>query len=327
MKKTTLFCLVIAVLLTGCGSANGTSQKNNVQATKTVQQSNYNEYLMGGKIAADVQADITTKISAKVAQINVDLGSQVNQGDVIITLDTQDLQAQVDQAQAAVNTAKANLVNAQNSVRPEQVASAEATLESAIQSYEVTKKNYDRTKALVDSGAAALQQLDTAQQQLAAAEAQKKSAQENLNMLKNGPTDTSIGVYEAQVSQAEAALKTAQTALNNATITSPISGVVNAKNINVGELATPGAKLISVVNASGLYVNAYAPLDIINELKVGQDVIIKVSEIADKQFNGKIAVINTNVNSQSRDVLVKVTIKDPDSLLKPGMFAEVRLKK
>ena len=55
------------------------------------------------------------------------IGSKVNQGDVIIKLDTNDLQAQVDQAQAAVNTAKANLANAQNSTRPEQLAQAQAS--------------------------------------------------------------------------------------------------------------------------------------------------------------------------------------------------------
>ena len=49
---------------------------------------------------------------------------------------------------------------------------------------------------------------------------------------------SSIDVYQAQVNQAEAALKVAQTALSNATITAPISGVVNAKNINVGEMAS-----------------------------------------------------------------------------------------
>ncbi|MBC2581960.1 efflux RND transporter periplasmic adaptor subunit [Clostridium sp. DJ247] len=327
MKKITLSCLVVAMLLTGCGSTSETSQKSNAQTTKSIQQNTNNQFIMGGKIAANAKADISSKISGKVSELSVDLGSKVNQGDVIIKLDIQDLQAQVDQAQSAVNTAKANLVNATSAARPEQLAQAQATLDSASQSYEVTKKNYDRTKALVDSGAVAQQQLDSVQQQLAAADAQQKSAQEQLNILNNGPTKSTIDVYEAQVQQAEAVLKVAQTALGNATITAPISGVINAKNINVGELASPGVALVSVVNADALYVNAYAPLELVNDLKVGQDVVVKVSEVPDKQFEGQIAVINSNVNSQSRDVLVKVTITDLDSLLKPGMFAEVGLKK
>ncbi|WML37353.1 efflux RND transporter periplasmic adaptor subunit [Clostridium sp. OS1-26] len=326
MKKT-LFCLIAAVFLSGCGSTVGTSVNSSVQANKNTQKSTNNQYLMGGKIQANEEANIGSKIPAKVAEVTVDVGSNVKQGDVLIKLDTQDLQAQVDQAQAAVNTARANLANAKNSTRPEQLASAQASLDSAAQSYEVTKKNYDRTKALVDSGALALQQLDLAQQQLAASEAAYKSAQEQVKMLNNGPTQTSIDVYQAQVNQQEAALKVVQASLANATITAPISGTVNAKNINVGEMASTSATLLSIVNPSALYVNAYAPIDIAEKLKEGQDVVVKVSEVPDKQFEGKVAIINSKLNSQSRNILVKVTLSDPDSLLKPGMFAEIGLKK
>ena len=75
-----------------------------------------------------------------------------------------------------------------------------------------------------------------------------------------------------------------------------------------------------------LYVNAYAPLDIVNDLKEGQDVVVKVSEVENTEFQGKISVINSKLNSQSRNILVKVTLSDPNSQLKPGMFAEVGLK-
>jgi multidrug resistance efflux pump len=213
-----------------------------------------------------------------------------------------------------------------NSTRPEQISPAQATLDSANEAYDVAKKNYDRTKALVDAGANTQQQLEAAHQQLTTAESQQKSAQEQLNMLNNGATQTSIDVYKAQVAQAEAALKTAQTTLNNGTLTAPISGVVNAKSINVGEMASPGATLVSISNPDALVVNAYAPLDIAGQLQEGQDVVVKVSEVDNVEFDGKITVINSKLNSQSRNILVKVSLADPNSQLKPGMFAEIGLK-
>lgn len=281
---------------------------------------------MGGKIAANEQADITSKVSAKVTEVSADVGSNVKAGDIVIKLDTKDLQAQVDQAQAAVNTAKASLTNAQSSTRPEQIEEAQASVESTGQSYDTAKKNYDRIKSLVDSGAEPQSDLDTANQQLATADAQYKTAQANLQMLNNGPTESSIDVFRAQVDQANAALKTAQVALSNATITAPIDGAVSAKNINVGEIASPGSKLISIVNSSNLYVNAYAPVDVASELSAGQDVVVKVSDLDNKEFQGKVSVINSKLDSASTDVLVKVTITDKDPDLKPGMFAEVGLK-
>lgn len=324
MKKTILLCLILAMSLSGCSSNN--SAIKNVQTTKSSKQSTNNQFIMGGKIEANEEANISSKISARISEISVDVGSKVNAGDVIVKLDTKDLQAQVDQAQAAVNTAKASLTNAESGSRPEQIAMDQITVDNALQNYQTVKKNYDRVQALVNSGAESQQALDTAQQQLSAADSQYKTAQQQLAMLNNGPTQSSIDVFKAQVSQAEAALKVAQTALSNSTITAPISGVVNAKNINVGEIASPGAAILSVVNASALYVNAYAPLEIVNELKEGQDVTVKVSEVPDKQFDGKITVINSKLNAQSRDILVKVTLSDPNSQLKPGMFAEVGLK-
>ena len=144
-----------------------------------------------------------------------------------------------------------------------------------------------------------------------------------MNTLNNGPTESSIDVYKAQVAQSEAALKTAQTALINGTITSPISGTVNAKSINVGEMASPGVTLVSISNDNALTVNAYVPVEIASELKEGQDVVVKVNEVDNGEFQGKISVINAKLNSQSRNILVKVSIEDSNSVLKPGMFAEV----
>ena len=327
MKKTTLVCLFVAIMLSGCSSTTGTNINNNLQETEATVQSTKNQYIMAGKIAANDEVNIASKISARVSEISVDIGSKVNQGDTIIKLDTQDLQSQVDQAQAAVNTANASLANATNSTRPEQIAQAQAALDNATESRAVAQKNYDRTKTLVEAEANTQQQLESAQQQLVAADSQQKSAQEALNMLKNGATETAINVYRAQVEQAEAALKTAQTALNNGTIKSPISGVVNSKKINVGEMASPGVSLVSISNPNALCVNAYAPLDIVNGLEEGQAVVVKVSEVENKELEGKITVINSTLNSQSSNILVKITLSDSDAKLKPGMFAEVGLKK
>jgi len=326
MKKTMLVCLVVAMMLSGCSSTNSASVSDNAQATKNTEAQSRNKYIMAGKVEANDQVNIASKISARVSEVLVDIGSNVKQGDAIIKLDTKDLQAQVDQAQAAVNTANATLTNATSSTRPEQIAVAQAALDNANKVYEVSKKNYERTKTLVEADANTTQQLETAEQQLVAAESQQKSAKEQLDILKNGPTTTSVDVYKAQVEQAEAALKTAQTSLSNGIITSPISGVVNAKSINVGEMASPGATLASISNPNALCVNAYAPLDIVNQLKEGQDVVVKVSEVENVEFEGKITVINSKLNSQSRNILVKVSLLDPNSQLKPGMFAEIGLK-
>lgn len=327
MKKYALLIILPALigtyLFTGCTSNKNKSE--NIAQVEEVKGQN-SIFLMGAKIETENEVNVASKISGRVSDISVNVGATVNQGDTIIKLDIADLQSQVDAAQAVVNTANANLNNAMNSTRPEQIDQAQSTLDSASETYEVARKNYDRTKTLVDAGAATEAQLETAEQQLTSAECAKKSAQAQLEILKNGNTETSLDVYKAQVKQAEAALKTAQVSLSNGTIIAPISGKVTVKNINPGEMASPGATLVSISNPNTLCVKAYVPLNIAQKLKEGQVVVVKVSEIGDSEFEGIISVVNSELSGQSNNVLVKITLSDPNSELKPGMFAEVGIK-
>jgi len=322
MKRVMLIILAMVVVLNGCSAADQKDKQTstNVQASKPV-------FVMAGIIDANERAQITTKIPAKIVSISVDVGSAVKKGDTVITLDTKDIEAQVAQAQAAVNTAQANLTKIQSGARPEQIAQAQALLDSAKTSYTNAKNNFDRNQQLFAAGALSQAQLETAQTQLSVAQAQSNSAQDQLDMLTKGETKETINVSQAQVKQAQVALDLAKTQLAYGTIVSPVSGTVSAKNINVGELASPGVALLSVVNVDSLYINASLPAGLIGSVKVGQEIVVKVSEIPDKEFPGEISVVDPVIDSRSRSVLVKIKINNPDPLLKPGMLAEIGLKK
>jgi len=324
MKRIIPLVLLTILLFSGCGQSGQPSAADvSSQSASPVQE----VYIMAGKIDARDQAAVTTKISAKVAQILVDVGSQVKQGEPVIILETNESHAQVNQAEAAVLTAQANLNNTLAGSRPEQIAQAQAALDSAQKSYENSKNNFNRIQDIYNLKGVSRQQFETAQTQLAAAEAQYKSAQEQLEIFKQGATKETVIFYKKQVQQAQAALEVAKTQLNNGTIVAPLSGTVTAKNVNVGELASPGDTLVSIVNNEALYVNAYLPASMSGQVKQGQQVIIKVSEIPEKKFDGEITVMNGVINSLSKNILVKVAFKIPDPALKPGMFAEIALKK
>lgn len=322
MKRVMLIILAMVVVLTGCGTANQNDKPTSpdVQASKPV-------FVMAGIIDANEKAGITSKISARVADISVDVGSTVKKGDPLITLDTKDIEAQVAQAQAGVTTAQANLTKIQTGARPEQIAQAQASLDSANTSYTNAKNNFDRNQQLFNAGAISQAQLETAQTQLSAAQAQYNSAQDQMEMLTKGETKETINVLQAQVKQAQAALDLAKTQLANGTIVSPVSGTVSAKNINLGELASPGVVLLTVVNADSLFVKASLPAGLMESVKVGQAVTVKVTGIPDKQFPGEVSFMDPVVDSRSKSVLVKVKLNNPDSILKPGMLAEIGLNK
>ena len=322
MKRVVVLVLTMVVGLTGCGATN----QPDIKATANVQESKP-VFIMAGITDANEKAVLTSKISAKVADIPIEVGAAVKKGDTIITLDTKDIEAQVAQAQAGVNTAQANLIKAQTGARPEQIAQAQATLDSAKVSYQNSKSNFDRNQQLLAAGGISQAQFEASQTQLAGAQAQYNSAQNQLDILTKGETQEALNVLQAQVNQAQAALDLAKAQLAYGTIVSPVSGTISEKNINIGELATPGANLVSVVNVGSIFINASLPAGLIGSVKVGQEVIVKVSEIADKQFAGEVSAIDPVIDSRSRTVLVKIQLDNPDSVLKSGMLAEIGLKK
>ncbi|MDQ7096314.1 efflux RND transporter periplasmic adaptor subunit [Desulfosporosinus sp. PR] len=324
MKRVILVMLAIAVGLTGCGTAGAGPASEQTSASV---QTGKPVFVMAGILDANDKAQITSKIAAKVASISVDVGSVVKKGDTLITLDTKDIENQVAQAQAAVDTAQANLVKTQVGARPEQIAQAQAQLDAAKTAYTNAQTNYDRNQQLASAGALSQAQLEASQTQLSAAQAQYNSAQDSLNMLTKGETQETINVLQAQVKQAQAALDLAKTQLDNGTIVSPISGTVSAKNINIGELASPGVALLSVVNDDSLFISASLPAGLVGSVKAGQEVVVRVSEIPDKDFTGEVISVDPVIDSRSTSVLAKIQITNPDPGLKPGMLAEIGLKK
>ncbi|WP_088188433.1 efflux RND transporter periplasmic adaptor subunit [Desulfosporosinus sp. FKA] len=326
MKRVALIVLALAVVLTGCGTTSQPAGQSAAKAS-TDAQTKKPVYVMAGIINANDKANITSKIAAKVTGISVDVGSVVKQGDALITLDTNDIQAQVNQAQAAVAAAQANLANAQAGARPEQISQAQAAVDAAKSAYTNAQTTYNRDQQLFQSGALPQAQLDAVQTQLTAAQAQYNSAQDQLDLLKKGQTKEAIDALQAQVQQAQSALDYAKTMLSNGTIAAPIAGTISAKSINIGELASPGETLLTITNNTSLFVNASLPAGLAGSVKVGQNVDVKVSEIPDKNFTGTVSMVNSVVDSQNTSVLVKIQINNPDPALKPGMLAEIGLKK
>ena len=286
MKKYILLLIFPALLgmgyLAGCGAASK-------EAGSTMQAEVTNKpgivYLMAGKVEANSKVDISSKITARVAETKVEVGAAVKQGDPVIRLDAKDIESQVAQVQAALSQAQASLAGAKAN-------------------YENARVNYERNNQLFQAGAISASALEQFKNALNAA-------------------GTAQSVCQSQLEQAQAALNTANIQMDNSTIVSPISGIISAKNINTGELAAAGVPLLTVVNPEGLLVNAYLPANLINQVKAGQEVTIKISEIPEREYKGEIAVIDAVIDSKTKNVLVKIRFKNPDAQLKPGMFAEI----
>jgi cobalt-zinc-cadmium efflux system membrane fusion protein len=127
------------------------------------------------------------------------------------------------------------------------------------------------------------------------------------------------------IRQYEAQLKKAQADYDNTIISAPISGVVTARYVNPGELASPTQTAIALVNLDTVVVQANVNEDQVNKMSVGQELKVKVGSVQNEPFTATVTNIALAANPSSKAYPVKIQIENPRHILKPGMFAEVFL--
>jgi RND family efflux transporter MFP subunit len=128
-------------------------------------------------------------------------------------------------------------------------------------------------------------------------------------------------VRQAEVGALEAQVRLARKALADATVTSPIDGIVAERLVHPGETPGTGASLFSVVDLSTVEVRATVPADAVARLAPGQPVRLRVDGYGERAFAGTLARINPAALAGSRAIPVHVAVGNPDGALRGGMFA------
>ncbi|MDI6907459.1 MAG: efflux RND transporter periplasmic adaptor subunit [Thermoanaerobacterales bacterium] len=181
------------------------------------------------------------------------------------------------------------------------VTLAESGLRQAEINFDSAKKNYERGKLLLEQQAIAPAEFENAYQK---------------------PYDLAKEAYDRT---APAQLAQARANYENTILTTPVTGVVTARNVNPGELASPSMPVLTIVNIDAVFVETTASEEQINRLKPGQEVTVRIKAAGDQSFKGTIATVSPAADPQTRAYPVKVRIANPDGVLKPGMFATIDL--
>ncbi|MGQ9531485.1 MAG: efflux RND transporter periplasmic adaptor subunit [Desulfotomaculales bacterium] len=243
--------------------------------------------IVSGKVAGAVEVNLVPKTAGKVATVTVDVGSRVRAGQVVVQLEANELAAAVAQAEAAL-------------------AAARSAREQAQADFEVARANYERGKMLFEQGAIS------------------QSEYENKFVLPyNLAKERAAGTAAAQVAQAEAALRLAQANYANSIITSPISGVVTARYVDPGEMASPNSPVLTIVQMDPVVVEVGVGETLVNRLQVGQEVSVRIAAARSEPYTGRVKTVSPGADPRTKTYQVKVEIPNPGGTIKPGMFAEV----
>jgi len=183
----------------------------------------------------------------------------------------------------------------------DQQRQARAALSQAQAALEAARLNLARSERLFERGIAAGKEVEDARAQQAAA--------------------------AAALEQAQAGLATADRQLARAKVTSPISGQVVKRFVGVGEQVdgTPAQPLLEVANVDRVEVAAHVAAEQLGRVRVGQPAAIVSDAWPDRSFGGEVIAIAPAVDPATNAALVRIRVKNPERLLKVGMFAQARI--
>ena len=176
-------------------------------------------------------------------------------------------------------------------------------------------------------------QVDTAESQYRIAGAAVVVAQAQVDGMKMGATPQQIAAAEAQADMARAALAALKVQLAKFALKAPISGLVLERPVHAGEVALPGAPLLTIANLDNLTLTLYVPEGDLGKIRLGETVSVTVDAYPGRIFTGTITTIASEAeftpkNVQTREervsmvFAVKVRLPNPDHALKPGMPAD-----
>ena len=275
-----------------------------------------------GKIEAASKVEIKSKASGIIQKLPYDVGHVVHQGEVICELDKNDLLPRVREATASLNTAEAAVASAKADYERSKVDAAAPDLP-------FLKRDMERARSLFTGGLIAPNARDEAEKQYELALNRQKSAAANLPVMQ-----AAIAKAEAQLEQTRAVLARAEEDLRNATIVSPIDGVVLSRDRDIGDAVSSiltmgsGATLIMTLgNLSEVYVKGKADESDLGKIYIGQPARISVESFKDQKFDGKVTMISP-MGIEKDNVTtfeVRVSISNRSGKLRSQMTANAEI--
>lgn len=322
--------LVLALVITsGCSKTDTTEetqekpisvsvseiQKTRIESTRTIV----------GKVKPAQEISVYSKIPGKVEKVFVDIGQEVKKGQTLLTIDDTDVRLQVNQAETALNAARANMDRTSGGAVELQLAQLETNLISAEMNMNDAKTSFDSIKMLYEQGATSKQNYDAAELRYKNALEQYNLVKKSLDLTKAQINPENTKAVEAQVKQALAAYEQAKTQLDNVVINSPIDGIISARSFDEGELISSAAPAFTIVDISSVVVEINLLEDMAGKIAVGDTCEILVKSTGDNTYRGEVISISPNADPRTQTYLVKLRADNQDGKLKGGMLAEVKL--
>ncbi len=266
---------------------------------------------VSGTLDADERAELAAQTMGSVLAVNVDLGTRVKKGDVLVELDGREAALRVTSANATAASQKARLgLEPGQKFDPDQVADVRAARDAR----DLARAEFERAKALYESNTISRAQYDQAASAKDRAEAGYESA-------RNGASQAWSSLV---ATQAQAGLS--GKALEDTKIRAPFDGVIVEKRIAPGEFAAVGRVVAVLVRDNPLRFRFEVPESAVASVALESPVDLRVAAYPEKTFRAVVKHLGGSLKVQTRTLPVEAYLANDDLSLRPGFFATASLQ-
>ena len=326
-----LLALAAAVFVAGCAEEAPTDR---IRATGHVEAT---------------ETRIAPEVGGRILTLTVKEGDRVTPGQVVMTLDTRDVALAMDRAKAERAGADAQLRLILAGARQEdirqaqaQIETARAELSAAKAELEAAQQDLERFETLLRNNSGSRKQRDdaatrrdVARDRLASLDSRVRNAEEALAKLRAGARPEEVDAARARVAAVDAQIATLQKSAGDATVTSPVGGIVTEKLVEAGELISPRAPALLVVDLDRAWADVFVPEPAVPRIALGQPATIH-TDAGGAPLAGTVSYISPKAEFTPRNVQtaeersklvyrVRISVDNKDGILKQGMPVEAEI--
>jgi HlyD family secretion protein len=282
------------------------------------------------------QVELAFNNNERIAAVLVQEGDRVKRGQILAHLNTNRLEPQVAQAEALAAAQREAVARLHNGSRPQEIAEAQANVESAKADAINARGQYERRKTLAANSIVSRQDLENAKAALDVANAKLAVNQKTLDLAIAGPRKEDIGQAEAELRADEAQAAFLRQELADAQLVAPVDAVIRTRLMEPGEMASPQRPVFSLAVTDPKWVRAYVAEPDVGRLKTGMSASVALDSFPNRRFNGWVGFISPVAEFTPKSVEttelrtslvyeVRVFVKDPSDQLHLGSPASVYL--
>jgi HlyD family secretion protein len=322
-----LLLFSVPVLFIGCKKTDDTAVKPvvTIQAVHPETGSITEDIDADATLAPVAQAAILPKITAPVRKFYVQRGSHVTAGQLVATLENEDLAGAAMDNQGAYTAAQGAYAATTQSTVPEEQTRARLDLEQAKATFDLDNSILQSRKQLLAQGAIPGRDVDTARTTAQQAQAAYDLARLKYEALSKVGTNASLESAKGQLASAKGKYLGAEAQLSYTNIRTPISGIVTDRPLFPGETAATGTPIVTVMDTSTMIAKLHIAQAQAQQLSVGSSASVSVPGV-DEPLDAKVSLISPALDPGSTTVEVWVRVANSTGKLKAGTTAHVTLK-